>query len=162
SYGLRNPWRFSFDRATGDLWIADVGQNEWEEVNVARADDGAGRGVNFGWNRMEATHCFESSDCDRTGLTLPLLEYGHGEGCSVTGGYVYRGAAIPGLQGRYFYGDYCTGFVRSVTLNDGAVTDPVEWPTLRPGGNITSFGEDAAGELYIVEAQGRVLRIVAR
>jgi len=114
SYGLRNPWRFSFDRLTGDLYIGDVGQSRLEEIDVAPAADGAGRGVNYGWNLMEGTGCYASASCDTTGLALPVVEYDHGQGCSVTGGYVYRGTAIPALQGQYFYADYCSGFVRSL------------------------------------------------
>lgn len=162
SYGLRNPWRFSFDRATGDLYIADVGQAVWEEVDVAPAAEGTGRGVNYGWSRMEGTHCFRANSCDDTGLALPVKEYSHNSGCSITGGYVYRGAAIPALQGHYFYSDYCSGWVRSFRLQDGAVVDEADWPTLRPGGSIPSFGEDAAGELYIVDAGGQVYRIVPK
>ena len=96
SYGLRNPWRFSFDRATGDLYIVDVGQNRFEEVDVSPAEAGAGRGVNYGWSRMEGAHCFFSG-CDRGGVELPAFGYGHGEGCSITGGYVYRGSAVPAV-----------------------------------------------------------------
>jgi glucose/arabinose dehydrogenase len=160
SYGLRNPWRFSFDRATGDLYIGDVGQNAWEEVDVSPASDGAGKATNFGWNIMEGKHCYAKASCDQTGLTLPVLEYGHGPGCSITGGYVYRGAAIPALQGYYFYGDYCGGWVRSFRYQGGEAVDEFQWPTLAPGGLITSFGEDAAGELYITSADGRVFRII--
>ena len=161
SYGLRNPWRFSFDRATGDLFIGDVGQNEWEEVNWSPAAEGAGRGVNFGWNRMEGRHCYQADACDQTGLVLPILEYGHDNiVCSVTGGYVYRGTAIPELQGHYFYGDFCGGFVRSFPVEGGAVVDEFDWPTLRPGGTISSFAEDAAGELYVLISEGRVFKIV--
>lgn len=163
SYGLRNPWRFSFDRATGDLYIGDVGQSRWEEVNYAPATEGAGRGVNYGWNRMEGRHCYASAQCDRTGLALPVLEYGHGGGaCAVTGGYVYRGTAIPELAGHYFYADYCQGFVRSFRIENGAAVDRFDWPTLRPGGTVTSFGEDAAGELYVVTGEGGVFKIVPR
>jgi len=162
SYGLRNPWRFSFDRATGDLYIADVGQNLWEEIDVALAADGGGSGVNYGWSRMEGNHCFAASRCDLTGLALPVLEYSHQHGCSVTGGYVYRGAAIPDLQGHYFYADLCQGWVRSFRLQDGRPTEEADWPTLRPGGLISSFGQDAAGELYILTTEGRVNRIVGR
>ena len=160
SYGLRNPWRFSFDRETGDLYVADVGQNQWEEVNHAPAAGGAGRGANFGWRRMEGRHCFESDSCDQSGLVLPVLEYDHGSGCSVTGGYVYRGAAIPALRGHYFYADYCQGWVHSFRLEAGAVADEADWPTLRPGGSIPSFGEDSAGELYVLASDGRVLKII--
>jgi glucose/arabinose dehydrogenase len=160
SFGLRNPWRFTFDPATGDLYIADVGQNAWEEVDVVPAAAGAGRGANFGWNVTEGRHCFAQANCDLTQFTLPVLEYGHGEGCSITGGYVYRGAAIPALQGHYFYADYCQGWVRSFRLQDGQAVEPQQWPTLAPGGAITSFGQDAAGELYVLSAEGRVSRIV--
>ena len=160
SYGLRNPWRFSFDRATGDLYIADVGQNEFEEVDVAPAAAGAGRGVNYGWKIMEGAHCLGGSQCDQTGLTLPVLEYGHSQGCSITGGYVYRGSAIPAIQGLYFYADYCQGWVRSFRYANGAATELTDWPTLRPGGPITSFGEDAAGELYVVGGAGGVYKVV--
>ncbi|MGH7581584.1 MAG: PQQ-dependent sugar dehydrogenase, partial [Gemmatimonadales bacterium] len=116
SYGLRNPWRAAFDRATGDLYVADVGQRQWEEVSVA---GGAGRGVNFGWNLMEGPDCFLESECDQTGLEPPVIFYDHDTGCSITGGFVYRGAAIPALQGHYFYSDYCSGFVRSFRLENG-------------------------------------------
>ncbi len=160
SYGLRNPWRFSFDRATGDLYIGDVGQNLWEELDWSPAAEGAGRGVNYGWKVMEGRHCYEEDTCDQTGLTLPVVEYGHDIGCSVTGGYVYRGAAIPELQGHYFYADFCGGFVRSFRVEAGAAVDEFDWPTLRPGGQISSFGEDAAGELYVIIAEGRVFKIV--
>lgn len=162
SYGLRNPWRFSFDRATGDLYIGDVGQSQWEEVDVSPAAEGAGKGINFGWNVMEGRHCYGSTTCDQTGLTLPALEYSHDGGCSVTGGSVYRGAAIPALQGAYFYADYCGGWVRSFRYQDGKATESLNWPTLAPGGGVTSFGEDAAGELYVTSADGRVFRIVPK
>jgi glucose/arabinose dehydrogenase len=160
SFGLRNPWRFSFDPATGDLYIADVGQNAWEEVDVATPAAGAGRGTNFGWNATEGRHCFADPACDPAAFTLPVLEYSHAEGCSITGGYVYRGAAIPALQGHYFYGDYCSGWVRSFRYQDGQATEPYQWPTLAPGGQVTSFGQDAQGELYVLTAGGRVSRIV--
>jgi glucose/arabinose dehydrogenase len=162
SYGLRNPWRFTFDRATGDLYIADVGQNAWEEVDFATAASGSGKGVNYGWNRMEGTHCYGGSTCDTAGLALPVLEYDHGQGCSITGGYVYRGAAIPALQGHYFYGDYCSGWVRSFRVQDGKAVEQTQWPTLAPGGAVLSFGEDQAGELYVLSATGTVSRIVPR
>jgi glucose/arabinose dehydrogenase len=160
SYGLRNPWRFSFDRATGDLYIADVGQNRFEEVDVALAADGAGRGVNYGWKIMEGSHCLSGDQCDQTGLTLPVFEYGHNQGCSISGGYVYRGTALPQQQGVYFYGDFCEGWVRSFRYSGGAVTELTDWPTLRPGGPITSFGEDSAGELYVISAAGGVYQVV--
>jgi glucose/arabinose dehydrogenase len=160
SLGLRNPWRYSFDRQTADLYIADVGQGNWEEVDVSTSASGGGRGTNYGWNVMEGNHCFSpSAGCDMTGLTLPLLEYGHGNGCSITGGYAYRGVAIPGLEGTYFYGDFCAGFVRSFRLVNGTATQVFDWTALRPGGNITSFGEDGSGELYIMTSSGALYRI---
>ena len=161
SYGLRNPWRFSFDRANGDLYIADVGQSRSEEIDVSPAAEGGGKGLNYGWNVMEGAHCFAAAGCDQAGLTLPVLEYDHSQGCSITGGYVYRGSAIPVLQGHYFYADFCQRWVRSFRYADGVVTEEHSWPTLSPGGSITSFGEDPAGELYILEAEGRVSRFVA-
>jgi glucose/arabinose dehydrogenase len=160
SVGLRNPWRFTIDPATGDIYIADVGEHDWEEVDVVTAAQGAGRGANFGWNVMEGNHCFGGGQCDPSRFTLPVLEYSHSEGCTVIGGFVYRGAAIPALQGRYFYADYCKGWVRSFRLRDGAAVDLRAWPTLSPGGLVTSFGEDAAGELYLVSAEGLVFKIV--
>jgi len=160
SYGLRNPWRFSFDRANGDLYIADVGQDRFEEVDVARSIEG-GKGVNYGWNIMEGAHCLNGNSCDQNGLTLPTLEYGHSQGCSVTGGYVYRGAAVPALQGQYFFADFCQGWVHSFRYVDGTATELTDWPSLRPGGEITSFGEDPAGELYVLTAGGGVFKVVA-
>lgn len=156
NWGLRNPWRFSFDRGTGDLYIADVGQNAWEEVDVQPAASLGGE--NYGWNRMEGTHCY-TSGCSTSGLVLPLVEYNHDDGCSITGGYVYRGAAIPELVGTYFYGDYCEGWVRSFVYAGGRATEQKSWPTLSTGGQITSFGQDARGELYIVLAGGTIYRI---
>jgi hypothetical protein len=155
--GLRNPWRWAFDRAAGHLYIADVGQGAWEEVNVVAA---TAAGVNYGWDVMEGRHCYEPpSGCTQSGLTLPVLEYGHAEGCSITGGFVYRGAAMPSLQGTYFYADYCDGWVRSFRYANGAATDRQD----RDFGNlgsIFSFGEDAAGELYILSANDTVYKIV--
>jgi glucose/arabinose dehydrogenase len=162
SVGLRNPWRFTFDPATGDLYVADVGQNAWEEVDVVTAAQGAGRGANFGWRAMEGQHCYAGQACDPSAFTLPVLEYSHGDGCSITGGFVYRGAAIPALQGHYFYADYCRGWVRSFRLQDGQAVESQQWPTLAPGGPVPSFGQDAAGELYIMSPEGRVFRIVPR
>jgi glucose/arabinose dehydrogenase len=159
--GLRNPWRFSFDRGTGDLYIADVGQGEREEIDVATRASGGGRGLDYGWNVMEGSICYGGGSCDRTGLALPVTEYSHDQGCSVTGGYVYRGTAVPAIQGHYFYADYCQGWVRSFRLQDGAASDPRDWPALAPGGPVASFGEDAAGELYVLDAGGSVYRVVA-
>lgn len=164
--GLRNPWRFAFDRANGDLYIGDVGQNEREEINVAQATAGSGRGANYGWAIYEGTRCFGApAACTASALlsatvVMPVLEYNHTEGCSVTGGYVYRGAAISALRGTYFYSDFCSGWVRSFRLVGGQVREPREWTTLKPGGNVPSFGEDAAGELYILTSGGGVWRVV--
>jgi glucose/arabinose dehydrogenase len=162
--GLRNPWRFSFDRQKGDLWIADVGQDQYEEID--RVPAGAGGnvqgGINFGWRIMEGTHCFpDSAKCGRDGLVLPVAEYAHGaDGCSITGGYLYRGAAIPGLAGAYLYGDYCSGRIWALTPAAGGGWD--SRLLLESGLTISSFGEDQAGELYVADLQGgRVYRLVS-
>jgi glucose/arabinose dehydrogenase len=160
--GLRNPWRFSFDRQTGDLYIADVGQSDREEVNVARQLGGGGKGLNYGWAITEGTTCFVGSNCNRTGLTDPVLEYTHANGCSITGGHVYRGSAIPELAGTYFYSDFCSGWVRSFRFVNGVATAQTSWSALDTGRNVVSFGEDAAGELYVLTSDGTVSRIVAR
>jgi len=158
SYGLRNPWRFSFDRQKGDLYIADVGQNLWEEVDVAPAASQAGRGANYGWNIMEGNHCYNASSCNTAGLTLPVTEYIHSFGaCSITGGYVYRGSALPALTGNYFYGDFCNGTIESIQYPGSG---PADWTSLlTPGSNLSSFGQDARGELYVVQLTGPVYRI---
>ena len=155
AYGLRNPWRFSFDRETGELYIADVGQNQWEEINRVAGD---AAGLNFGWNVMEASHCYSSNNCEQDGLELPIAEYSHSDGCSVTGGYVYRGSALPDLTGHYFFSDYCDGWVRSLEPDAGAEPSVRNW-SLGNLGRITSFGEDAAGELYILSQAGTVYRM---
>jgi len=160
--GLRNPWRYAFDRATGDLYIADVGQNLWEEVDVEPAGRG---GRNYGWNVTEGFHCYSAAQCDTTGFTAPVVEYGHDAGCSITGGYVYRGRAVPDLDGVYFYGDYCSGFVRSFRYANGVATDERDWTSsLRTssGGamaGLSSFGQDARGELYLLLLGGEIYRI---
>ena len=162
SFGLRNPWRFSFDRSTGVLYIGDVGQDQREEVDAVVGPN-AGQGVNFGWNIMEGFACFNPpSGCNSSGLTPPILDYSHDAGaCSVTGGYVYRGTLNPAVNGSYFYADYCAGFVRSFQLQGGRPSSQNTWPSLSPGGQITSFGEDARGELYILTQTGGLSRIVA-
>lgn len=159
AYGLRNPWRFSIDRETGDLWIADVGQNKYEEVDFQPAQSKGGE--NYGWNVMEGDHCFRpASGCDESGKVKPVFEYDHGEGCSVTGGYVYRGKAIAGLAGRYLFTDYCSGNLW-VTSRDGATFETAEHGELPE--SVSAFGEDEAGELYItVDREGAVYRLVAR
>ena len=156
SYGLRNPWRVDFDAVTGDLYVADVGQSRWEEVSVSPA---GGRAVNYGWSAMEGPDC-TARGCDETGLERPVVWYDHSQGCSITGGFVYRGTALPALQGHYFYSDFCAGWVRSFRLEEGAAVDEYEWPTLAPGGSVPSFGRDAQGELYVLSAAGVVYRIV--
>jgi glucose/arabinose dehydrogenase len=157
-YGLRNPWRISFDRTTGDLWIGDVGQGEWEEIDVARAGVG---GTNFGWNRMEGSHCFRRAEgCEADELALPATEYGHDLGCTVIGGNVYRGTAQPLLAGGYLFGDYCSGRIWAI---DPAVNEPVE-PTVvaESGATISSFGEDEAGEIYATDlSSGQLYRVTA-
>jgi glucose/arabinose dehydrogenase len=154
--GMRNPWRFSFDRQTGDLFIGDVGQDSWEEIDAERAGKG---GLNYGWNVMEAGHCFQGG-CDPSGLTLPVAEYSHADGCSVTGGYVYRGARFPLLVGGYLFSDYCTGtiwaFPAVVALANGASL-PVTVGSA--GFSVSSFGQDDDGELYVVDLGGRILKV---
>ncbi|HKQ33755.1 MAG TPA: PQQ-dependent sugar dehydrogenase [Nitrospiraceae bacterium] len=162
SRGLRNPWRFSFDRDTDDLYIGDVGQGAREEINVSPAPN-AGRGLNYGWRLMEGFLCFNPSmNCNSGGLTLPVLDYPHLSGaCSVTGGYVYRGSAKPDLRGTYFYADFCAGFVRSFRYQNGQPTEQTEWPLLSPpGGSVTSFGEDAEGELYVMTQGGGLFKFI--
>jgi glucose/arabinose dehydrogenase len=155
AYGLRNPWRFSFDRATGELWIGDVGQNAWEEINVE--DPRRGGGLNYGWKRMEGRHCYSPRQgCDATGLHLPIHEYGHDRGCSVTGGYVYRGRAIPELVGRYLFADYCNGRIWALRRDGNAADVSVLLESRR---RVSSFGEDAAGELYVCDHEGSILRL---
>ncbi len=146
--GLRNPWRYAFDAPTGLLYIADVGQNAREEVSVAPASQA---GVNYGWNVMEGASCYNATTCTQTGFTLPVIDYAtHVSGtCSVTGGYVYRGSAIPGIRGHYFYSDYCARFLRSFRYANGAAVDQKDWGLTAPG-NIASFGVDFAGELYLL------------
>ena len=158
SYGLRNPWRFSFDG--DDLYIGDVGEGAREEITVS-AGPNAGRGLNFGWRLMEGSACFNpSTNCNNGTLTSPTVEYTHDNGaCSITGGYVYRGQAAPANQGTYFYADFCAGFVRSFRFNNGSVLEQTQWPLLAAS-SITSFGQDGVGELYILTIGGTVSRIV--
>jgi len=161
-FGLRNPWRFSFDRATGALFIGDVGQDAYEEIDVEPAGSG---GRNYGWSVMEGRHCYRpSSGCQQDGLTLPATEYGHHEfgpqeSCSVTGGYVYRGSVLPALRGAYVFGDYCSGLVWGIDA--AAAIDGSVKPTLllESGREIVSFGEDDAGELFLVDLGGSIYRI---
>jgi glucose/arabinose dehydrogenase len=150
--GLRNPWRYSFDRATGDLWIGDVGQGEIEEIDVLRK--GAQGLVNFGWDVYEGSARYEDKALGPGRLVGPIAEYSHGEGCSVTGGYVYRGRTIPALRGRYVFGDYCSGTIWSIPAKGGRMrVEPITVPQL------VSFGESRAGELYAVSHEGVVYRL---
>lgn len=156
--GLRNPWRFSFDLQTGDLYIADVGQGDWEEIDFQTQSSQGGE--NYGWDIMEGASCFEPANCSSSGLVLPVFTYRThvNNTCAITGGFVYRGAAQPGLQGIYFYGDYCSGKVWGMQQDSG------EWHNQElgsAGANITSFGQDEAGELYVLDSSGKVRRIVA-
>lgn len=153
--GLRNPWRFSFDRVSGDLYVADVGQSAYEEINFQPGTSAGGE--NYGWRFREGAHCFNpSTNCDPGGLTDPVAEYSHAFGCSVTGGYVYRGSAHPRMQGIYFYGDYCSGRVW------GLVRDGTTWTNtqlLDTNYLISTFGEDASGELYLADYAGTIYRL---
>ena len=155
AYGLRNPWRFSFDRETGQLWTGDVGQNQWEEIDIIQ------RGGNYGWNTLEGTHCFDPrKNCDREGTIPPIHEYSlDGQPCSVIGGYVYRGETIPWLQGAYIYGDFCTGKVFGLRYEDGQVIEHKELADT--GMRIMSFAEDNNGELYLLSQREGVYRLVA-
>jgi glucose/arabinose dehydrogenase len=156
-YGVRNPWRFSFDATDGALYVADVGQNSFEEVTVVDANAG---GLNFGWNTMEGMSCFNAGSCDMTELTAPILQYnntGFGGSCSITGGYVYRGSVMADLQGHYFYSDFCGGFLRSFRVDNGQAVDEQDWGIREAG--VTSFGLDASGELYVMVEAGTVFRI---
>ncbi len=153
--GLRNPWRFCFDATAGLLYIADVGQDRWEEVDVAPLHSA---GLNYGWNRTEGKHDYKTGGRRERGLVAPLVEYGHGEGCSITGGFVYRGRAMPELAGTYFFADYCSGWIRSFRVVGGRATAGRTWLDLKPG-SVTSFGLDAQGELYLTNADGTVYRL---
>jgi glucose/arabinose dehydrogenase len=157
--GLRNPWRFSFDRGTGDLYIGDVGQNNIEEIDFQPAGDLAGR--NYGWNIMEGDSChpFGTVGCNRTDLTFPVFVYDHSLGCSVTGGHVYRGAVIPSLQGVYLFGDLCSGRIWGIRKNGAAWDNAVLATTTL---TITTFGEDESGNVYVVNyANGDLLQILS-
>ncbi|MFC3110583.1 PQQ-dependent sugar dehydrogenase [Undibacterium arcticum] len=163
AYGLRNPWRYAFDAATNLLYIADVGQERREEVDVASANAG---GLNYGWNIMEGTLCYPSGACNQQGLRLPVLEYAHDDTvsnsvCSIIGGYVYRGSAIPELRGSYLYSDLCAGWLKSFAYLNGAATHQMDWGN-QGVGLILSFGEDAQQELYLLSDNGSVYRIVRK
>ncbi len=157
--GLRNPWRFSFDRATGDLWIADVGQVRWEEFDFVPA--GSGAGANFGWNTLEGAHCHEPREgCETVGRWMPIHEYSHEHGCSVTGGYVYRGDEVASLAGTYLFADFCAGTIWG--LRRTGETVGVESLATDTGLRISSFGEGDDGALYVVDLRGWVFEVVGR
>ena len=155
--GLRNPWRLAFDSATGRIYIADVGQDRYEEIDIAPA---TAPGLNYGWNVMDGNDCFRNPMCAKSPFTQPALVYRHSDGtCSIIGGFVYRGRKIPEIRGQYFYSDYCKSWLRSITFENGRASEPRQW--LDGGlGSIVSFGEDGQGELYICSSNGRVYRIV--
>ena len=156
--GLRNPWRNAFD---GDqLYIADVGQDKWEEIDVVTTHDG---GANLGWNTMEASQCYPpNAVCIQGGLVMPIYTYSHAEGCSITGGFVYRGKALPALNGRYFFADYCSGAVEALRYENGVATSLIKTSKDLGGlGAINAFGTDSHGELYVLTDSGAVLKMVA-
>jgi glucose/arabinose dehydrogenase len=161
--GLRNPWRFSFDRSTGAIWIGDVGQNKYEEINRAsRKTSAGGTGYNWGWRVMEGFHCYRpSSGCSTSGKRLPVDQYSHASNgrCSVTGGYVYRGSAIPALVGYYIYGDYCSGEIFAIKSNADSPAPTIRLRNETSGRRISSFGESATGELFVVDHRGNIYLI---
>ena len=154
AYGLRNPWRFSFDSVTGDLWVGDVGQKGYEEINLVT------RGGNYGWNVMEGFHCFTDADgsCDQSGLVSPVTEYDRGGGCSVTGGYVYRGLRLPELSGAYVYGDYCTGKIWALRHDGAQITEQVQ--IMDSPLTISSFAQSPFGEIFILSFDEKIYRFI--
>ena len=163
--GVRNPWRFSFDRENQDLWIGDVGQNEWEEIDFVELEQASD--VNWGWNLWEGNHPYpEGTKPSRSGYSFPITEYNHGSGQSVTGGYVYRGSDFPALVGTYVYGDFSAGWIAGLrrTTPEGAPLAEAKVRTLLPDSGIapSSFGEDAGGELYVCDYGGALLRVTAQ
>ena len=160
AYGLRNPWRYAFDVPAQWLYIADVGQANWEEVDVRPVGQA---GNNYGWNIMEGLHCYNSASCNQAGLVLPVIEYDTGSAgnCSITGGYVYRGTALPELAGQYLYSDYCGGWLKSFSYSNGTASAVTDWGITNVG-NILSFGQDAQNELYMLSGTGKVYQIVRK
>ncbi|MEA2619730.1 MAG: hypothetical protein QOC97_503 [Chloroflexota bacterium] len=164
SFGLRNPWRFSFDRATGDLWIGDVGQDRFEEVDRSLAPStglSPGRNLNYGWRVMEGGHCYNPpSGCNRTGKVMPVVEYSHSQGCSITGGYVYRGSQVPAIYAHYVFADFCSGTIWMIPRTGGLSTPKgLLFDTTM---SISSFGEDEWGELYVVDHAGAIYKFQTR
>jgi glucose/arabinose dehydrogenase len=160
AYGFRNPWRFSFDRATGDLWVGDVGQNRYEEVDRSTKAGGAGKGRNYGWRQLEGNACYKpSSGCSKTGKSHPITTYTHSKGCAVVGGYVYRGSAYPAMTGAYLFGDYCSGRIWALQANGASTQTATQ--LLSSGLMISSFGEGENGTMYLTDlAGGGVYQIV--
>jgi glucose/arabinose dehydrogenase len=154
AYGLRNPWRFDFDEATGDLWIGDVGQGQWEEIDLL--PPGAAAGVNLGWNELEGTHPYEGGSAPE-GAVDPVFEYSHDEGCSITGGVVYRGNGIPGLTGTYLFTDYCQSRIRGIRVDGGQVSEQKVFDA--EGDSLVSFGVDTTGEVYVLSLDGPIYRL---
>lgn len=150
AYGFRNPWRFSFDPKTGTLWVGDVGQGQWEEIDIVE------KGGNYGWNIMEGDHCYNSETCDKNGLILPIFEYSHSAGQSITGGFVYRGERLPGLKGLYIYADFISGRIWALDFSDN---NPQNTLLIHSDLNISSFGTDANNELYICSFDGFIYRL---
>lgn len=163
-YGVRNPWRFSFDRDNGDLWVADVGQNLWEEIDWLPAAGGIGKGANLGWNRREGAHPFRDGKdpaAEPGDMVDPVYEYAHGPaGCSVTGGFVYRGQKIPALAGTYVYADYCAKGLRALRPNADDTVTPIDLGT--EAASISTFGQDSDGELYVASLTGELYRLEPR
>ncbi|MEJ2706351.1 MAG: PQQ-dependent sugar dehydrogenase [Anaerolineales bacterium] len=157
-YGLRNPWRFSFDSATGDLYIGDVGQNQWEEIDYLPA--GSPGGANFGWNYMEGNHPYGDNQPQNLDLTAPVAEYNHSQGCSVTGGYVYRGANLPAWNGVYLFGDYCSGIVWGLTRPAQGAWE--QQKLFETGARISSFAQDLQGEIYLIDLTGSISRLESK
>jgi glucose/arabinose dehydrogenase len=154
AYGFRNPWRFSFDKGGTRLFVADVGQDKFEEIDLVQ------KGLNYGWNTMEGSHCFSpATGCNMSGLTLPIVDYDHSEGVTVIGGYVYHGTAIASLAGAYIFGDFSNGKIWELTESSGTWT---RTQLLNSGKNMSAFGQDAAGELYVVDYSGSVFKITAQ
>lgn len=155
AYGLRNPWRFSFDETSGKLFLADDGEWTYEEINVVPSD---AKGLNFGWSVFEGRHCFRGRFCNPWAITMPVVEYTHKEGCTIIGGMVYHGKAMPQLDGHYFYSDHCHGWIRSFKFVNGRVTQHRQW---KLGGHLasTSFGKDGQGEMYIMSLDGELYRL---
>ena len=152
AYGFRNPWRFSFDRETDTFWVADVGERAFEEIDIVEA------GANYGWSIMEGPECFQPPEgCDQSGLVLPVTAYGHDEGCSITGGYVYRGQEIAGLTGWYMYSDFCSGRIWALSSEDPSRV-VVMLDSRLP---VSSFAEDSAGELFVLAFDGIIYRVAA-